>query len=81
MLNNSGFDISRTTMSRWIEGADLYLIRVYDNLHRELLKSTCLHADKTKLQGLKEKGRRPQQQSYMWHYASGLPGAKADPAL
>ena len=72
MLLNSGFDISRTTMSRWIiEGADLYLKGVYENLHQELLKSTCLHADETRLQVLKEKGRRPQQQSYMWHYASG----------
>lgn len=72
MFLNSGIDISRTTMSRWImDGADLYLRGVYENLHRELLKCECLHADETKMQVLKENGRRPQQQSYMWHYSSG----------
>lgn len=72
MFLSTGFDLTRTTMSRWIiEGADLYLRGVYENLHRELLKSSCLHADETKMQVLKENGRRPQQQSYMWHYSSG----------
>lgn len=72
MLLNAGIKISRTTLSRWIiEGAQLYLKGVYDLLHESLLKSTCLHADETKVQVLKENGRRPQQLSYMWHYASG----------
>lgn len=72
MLHNSGIDISRATMSRWIiDGANAYLKGVYEHLHQELLKCECLHADETKMQVLKENGRRPQQQSYMWHYASG----------
>lgn len=72
MLLNTGIKISRATLSRWIiTGAELYLRGVYDLLHQELVHSDILHADESKVQVLKEKGRRPQQTSYMWHYPSG----------
>ncbi len=68
----SGVKISRGLISKWIiDGAHLYLRGLYDLMHEELLKGSIIQADETRLQVLKEPGRRPQQESYMWHYVSG----------
>ena len=68
-LNRKGISLSRQTMSNWILTAtEDYLLPVYEQLHKELLKRDVLHADETTLQVLHEPGKKPQSDSYMWLY-------------
>ena len=68
-LNRKGVHLSRQTMSNWIlKATEEYLVPVYKRLHRELLTRDVLHADETTLQVLREPGKKPQSDSYMWLY-------------
>ena len=68
-MNRKGISLSRQTMSNWIlKATEDYLIPVYEQLHKELLKRDVLHADETTLQVLHEPGKKPQSDSYMWLY-------------
>ncbi len=68
-INRKGIKLSRQTMSNWIlKATEDYLIPVYEQLHKELLKRDALHADETTLQVLHEPGKKPQSDSYMWLY-------------
>ena len=68
-LNRKGISLSRQTMSNWIlKATEDYLLPVYEQLHKELLKRDVLHADETTLQVLHEPGKKPQSDSYMWLY-------------
>jgi len=65
-LNRKGISLSRQTMSNWIlKATEDYLLPVYEQLHKELLKRDVLHADETTLQVLHEPGKKPQSDSYM----------------
>ena len=56
-------------MSNWIlKATEDYLMPVYEQLHKDLLKRDVLHADETTLQVLHEPGKAPQSESYMWVY-------------
>lgn len=67
-----GLALSRQTLANWVvQGADQWLVKVYDHLHEELLKRKYLHADETTLQVLNEPGRPAETKSYMWLYRSG----------
>ena len=64
--------LKRGTMANWlIQTADIYLKPIWDLMHAELLSQGAIHADETVLQVLKEKDRKPTDQSRMWVYASG----------
>ena len=68
-INHKGIKLSRQTMSNWIlKATEDYLMPVYEQLHKELLKRDVLHADETTLQVLHEPGKKPQSDSYMWLY-------------
>ena len=68
-LNRRGIQLSRQTMSNWIlRATEEYLTPIYNRLHMELLKRAVLHADETTLQVLREAGKLPQSNSYMWLY-------------
>ena len=68
-INRKGIHLSRQTMSNWIlKATEDYLMPVYEQLHKELLKRDVLHADETTLQVLHEPGKKPQSDSYMWLY-------------
>ena len=68
-INRKGIHLSRQTMSNWIlRATEDYLTPVYKQLHKELLKRDVLHADETTLQVLREPGKTPQSESYMWLY-------------
>ncbi|MCY0871099.1 MAG: IS66 family transposase, partial [Firmicutes bacterium] len=70
-----GLALSRQTLANWmVQGADQWLVKVYDRLHEELLKRQYLHADETTLQVLHELGRPAESKSYMWLYRSGRDG-------
>ena len=68
-LNRQGIPLSRQTMSNWIlKASETYLIPVYAQLHKELVKREVLHSDETILQVLHEPGKAPERKSYMWLY-------------
>lgn len=69
--------LSRQTMSNWIlRASEDYLVPVYEQLHKELLKQEVLHADETTLQVLHEPDKKPQSTSYMWLYRTGRAAQK-----
>ena len=66
-----GMDVGRGTMGHWVIGASQrHLQRLYDAMHATLLAQPLIHGDETTVQVLREDGRSPQSQSYMWVYRS-----------
>lgn len=64
--------LSRQTMCNWlIKCAKDWLKPIYEQLHKEFLKLSVIHADETVIQVLKEPGKSAQSKSYMWLYRSG----------
>ena len=73
-----GAPFNRTTLANWIiYSAEHYFQPMYDYFHRELLKRSFAMADETRIQVLKEEGRRAQTQSFMWLFRSGEDGLPA----
>ena len=73
-----GAEISRTTLANWIiHCSSSYFEPIYEYFHRELLKRQFLMADETRIQVLKEEGRNPETDSFMWLYRSGEDGLPA----
>lgn len=74
-LKQEGAEISLATMANWVIAvAKNYLSIMYDFFHRELVKRKYLMADETRVQVLKEPGRKAETQSFMWLYRSGEAG-------
>lgn len=70
-----GLELSRQTLSNWLlKTSELWLVHLYEAMHRQLLKQGCLHADETTLQVLAEPDRPATSTSYMWTYSSGEDG-------
>lgn len=70
-----GMGLSRATMANWvIYCAEHYLHPVYACCHRLLLEREFLMADETRVQVLKEPGRKAETDSFMWVYRSGEDG-------
>jgi len=64
-----GINLSRQTMANWIiYVSENYLRPIYDAMKAELLTHEVLHGDDTRLQVLREPGKTPQSDSYMWLY-------------
>ena len=64
------FPLSRTVMANWvITVSELYLEKIYLRC-KLIVQQPVIHADETPVQVLKEPGRRAQQKSYMWVYAT-----------
>ncbi|MBZ9607332.1 IS66 family transposase [Clostridium estertheticum] len=64
-----GIEISRQTMANWvIRCANDWLEPLYSAMREILVNREVIHADETVLQVLKEPGKRPQSNSYMWLY-------------
>ncbi len=71
-FKHAGYDICRASMANWIiQGSQLYMEGVYAALSEEIKRCGVINVDETPVQVLKEEGRRPQQKSYMWVYATG----------
>lgn len=67
-----GLPVSKANMSNWI----LYAYRDYlkplvELMHQQLLQEPVIHADETRVQVMKEKGRKNTAKSYMWLYTTG----------
>ena len=67
-----GVPLLRATLANWmIYCSREYLRPLYDHLHRRLLERKFLMADETRVQVLKEPGRNPETDSFMWLLRSG----------
>lgn len=70
-----GVILSRATLANWIiYCSGNYFSPLYDYFHRELLKRQFLMADETRVQVLKEPGRKAETDSYMWLFRTGEDG-------
>ncbi len=66
-----GLWLKRGTMANWvIQLCNRYFRRLWERMKEKLLKQGVIHADETVIQVLKEEGRSPTSDSYMWVYAS-----------
>lgn len=66
-----GVNLSRQTMANWmIKGANL-LKPMYEEMRKELVSRSFIHADETPLEVLNEPGKEPGAKSYMWVYKTG----------
>lgn len=64
-----GISLSRQTMANWlIYVSEKYLKPIYDTMKTQLLAHQVLHGDETIVQVLRESGKTPQSNSYMWLY-------------
>lgn len=70
-----GVGLNRATLANWlIYCSGHYFTALYGYLHRELVKRKFLMADETRIQVLKEAGRRAETDSFMWVFRSGEDG-------
>jgi len=68
-LKYDNVELSRQTMANWlIYCSQNYLSAIYSLLKSYMMKETCLHADETSIQVLREPGRAPQTKSFEWLY-------------
>jgi len=68
-LELHGLKLPRQTMANWvIFCAQKYFEPVYEQMHKKLVTLDIIQDDETTVQVLKEEGRKPTTQSYMWLY-------------
>ena len=76
ILTRIGVDLPRATLARWMVGVGTDLIQPLINLLRDrMLAHGTLSMDETPTQVLKEPGKSPQSQSYLWVQRGGPPEA------
>lgn len=73
VLKRRGVEIPRQTLARWVMQCGDYLQPLVNLLRDRLLESPVIHCDETRLQVLKEPGRDPASQSWMWGQTGGPP--------
>ncbi len=66
-------EISRATLSHWMIRCGQLLEPLVKLIHDSILQYDVAFADETRLQVLKEPGRPPTSQSYMWLFMGGPP--------
>lgn len=72
LFTQSGIELSRTTMARWVIQVSEKLKPLYQALKTHLLEQVVVQADETSLNVLKEN-----KQCYMWLYCSGADSLEA----
>lgn len=77
LFKQYGIELSRQTMSDWIEKCAIAIQPIYDRLHALLLEQPALHADETTLNVVKE----AKSTCYMWVYCSGTDQDVSPPKL
>ncbi len=74
-INTFGVAITRATLANWVNTCSTsYLVKIFDQMHEELLKREVLMSDETPCQVLKEEGKKPTSKSYMWVHRTGNDG-------
>ena len=73
VLGRHGIDLPRQTLARWVIQCGEQLQPLLNLLREQLLDSPVIHCDETRVQVLKEAGREPSSQSWMWVQTGGPP--------
>lgn len=73
ILQRSGVDIPRSSMSAWVIRCSKLLEPLVERMRTEILGHDIAYADETRVQVLKEPDRAPSKQSYMWVFGGGPP--------
>ena len=66
IFKRMGLELDRTTQANWMMKAGELVQPMINLIHERMLEEAILHMDETRLQVLKETGRKAQAQSYMW---------------
>jgi len=66
VLQRAGITLARSTLSHWMIKCGALIQPLINLLRDQLLSSSLVHCDETKVQVLKEPDRPAQSQSYMW---------------
>jgi transposase len=74
VLARHGIDLPRQTLARWVIQCGEQLQPLLNLLREQLLAGPVVHCDETRVQVLKEPGREPGSQSWMWVRTGGPPG-------
>jgi transposase len=73
VLARHGVTVPRQTLARWVIGAAGVLQPLLNLMRDALLEGPFLHIDETVVQVLKEPGKAPTSNSYMWVQTGGPP--------
>ncbi|WP_062383038.1 IS66 family transposase [Pseudomonas abietaniphila] len=73
VLDRHGIDIPRQTLARWVIQCGEHFQPLLNLMRESLLASRVIHCDETRVQVLKEPGREPSSQSWMWVQTGGPP--------
>ena len=74
VLDRHGVSVPRQTLARWVIGASQLLQPLHNLMRDTLFDGPFIHVDETVVQVLKEKGKSPTSQSYMWVQMGGPSG-------
>jgi transposase len=74
ILKRYGGDITRTTLANWMIRLSMQLQPLINLIQDEQLNGYLINADETRMQVLKEPGKKPQTNKYMWVTVGGPPG-------
>ena len=74
VLARHDVSVPRQTLARWVIGAGTALQPLHNLMRDTLFDAPFIHMDETGVQVLKEKGKSPTSQSYMWVQTGGPPG-------
>ena len=73
VLDRHGVKVPRQTLARWAIGAGHVLQPLHNLMRDTLFDGGFMHVDETVVQVLKEKGKSPTSNSYMWVQVGGPP--------
>ena len=73
VLSRHDVVVPRQTLARWVIGCSGLLQPLHNLMRDILLDGSLIYMDETVVQVLKEKGRSPTSQSYMWVQTGGPP--------
>ncbi len=68
---SQGVELSRNTLANWIIRSSVWLMPLWELMHKELLCEDIIHADETELRVLKRDGTPTESMSRMWVFCSG----------
>ena len=74
VLARHAVTVPRQTLARWVIGSSCALQPLHNLMRDALFEAPFIHMDETVVQVLKEKGKSPTSQSYMWVQTGGPPG-------
>ena len=77
ILSRYGGDLSRATLANWMIGLGKQLQPLMNLMREHQQAGSVILADETRVQVLKEPGRSPTSDKYMWVTLGGSPGKKS----